>query len=340
MSRRDFKNKKNIVFGHIYHEKQHLGYCAKHALNNLFQKEEFTIADLDKICKLLKVQYGSTKFFNPHKSILPIGNYDINVIMWALESRGKEMKWFDSRHADDIDELDIDNLYGIIINKGSTGSVFSKHWYTLRPLFTSQDKIIIHETKRRPKTPPSPSPEENINEINTTNSNSTNIDNNSNNNMDNKNDNNKKNNNDKVNDNNIGSDNSNIVNNIKNIEDDVDHNKNNTSTIPPKIPLSSTTTTTITKTNITIINTNNNNSNNSGNNNNNSSNCKTIELEPLPIINNNINGDEEDDNDFPWWNLDSKLENPIRFLAKEDLIFHLKCQILNNAQIILIYNKS
>jgi len=29
MSRRDFKNKKNIVFGHIYHEKQHLGYCAK-----------------------------------------------------------------------------------------------------------------------------------------------------------------------------------------------------------------------------------------------------------------------------------------------------------------------
>jgi len=113
------KKKNNFAFGYVYHEKQVLGYCAKHALNALFQREEFTIKELDKICKILKVQYGNSKLFNPHRSILPIGNYDINVIMWALDTRGKEMQWFDNRHLENLEKLDIDTLFGIIINKGN-----------------------------------------------------------------------------------------------------------------------------------------------------------------------------------------------------------------------------
>jgi len=36
-------------------------------------------------------------WINPHRSLLGIGNYDINVIMVALQSRGYETVWFDKR---------------------------------------------------------------------------------------------------------------------------------------------------------------------------------------------------------------------------------------------------
>ena len=80
----------------IYHEQQSLQLCALHALNNLFQKQILTKADLDKICIDLTPQ----TWFNPHKSALGIGNYDINVIMGALQQRGFEAKWFDKRRYD------------------------------------------------------------------------------------------------------------------------------------------------------------------------------------------------------------------------------------------------
>lgn len=34
---------------------------------------------------------------NPHKSVLGLGNYDVNVIMSALQLRGYEAIWFDKR---------------------------------------------------------------------------------------------------------------------------------------------------------------------------------------------------------------------------------------------------
>jgi len=36
-------------------------------------------------------------WINPHRSMLGIGNYDINVIMVALQSHGYETVWFDKR---------------------------------------------------------------------------------------------------------------------------------------------------------------------------------------------------------------------------------------------------
>lgn len=78
----------------IYHEKQVRELCALHALNNLFQsKDAFTKADLDCICNSLSPDH----WINPHKSVLGLGNYDINVIMKALQSRGCEAIWFDKR---------------------------------------------------------------------------------------------------------------------------------------------------------------------------------------------------------------------------------------------------
>ena len=36
-------------------------------------------------------------FFNPHRSMFGTGNYDINVIMSALQSKDQEVIWFDKR---------------------------------------------------------------------------------------------------------------------------------------------------------------------------------------------------------------------------------------------------
>lgn len=78
----------------IYHEKQVRELCALHALNNLFQQKNcFIKIELDSICHSL----SPDNWINPHKSVLGLGNYDINVIMKALQSRGHEAIWFDKR---------------------------------------------------------------------------------------------------------------------------------------------------------------------------------------------------------------------------------------------------
>lgn len=78
----------------IYHERQVRELCALHALNNLFQdRTAFSKNELDSICHTLSPE----NWINPHRSILGLGNYDINVIMSALQSRGYDMIWFDKR---------------------------------------------------------------------------------------------------------------------------------------------------------------------------------------------------------------------------------------------------
>lgn len=78
----------------IYHERQVRELCALHALNNLFQEKEcFTKSELDMICHTL----SPDNWINPHKSVLGLGNYDINVIMKALQKKECEAVWFDKR---------------------------------------------------------------------------------------------------------------------------------------------------------------------------------------------------------------------------------------------------
>ena len=85
-------------YSHIFHERQKRELCALHALNNVFQHKEFTkgtilkdfgsilrifLEELDEIC----LRLNPATVLNPHKSMLGTGNYDINVIMSALNSR-------------------------------------------------------------------------------------------------------------------------------------------------------------------------------------------------------------------------------------------------------------
>jgi len=59
----------------------------------LQRRDAFRQSDLDAICASL----APKAWLNPHKSLLGLGNYDINVITAALHKIGLEPVWFDKR---------------------------------------------------------------------------------------------------------------------------------------------------------------------------------------------------------------------------------------------------
>merc|ERR1712037_461453 len=83
----------------IFHERQRRELCALHALNNVFQHKEFSKDELDQVCNRL----APASVLNPHKSFLGTGNYDINVIMAALQSRSYQAIWHDKRKKSSVD---------------------------------------------------------------------------------------------------------------------------------------------------------------------------------------------------------------------------------------------
>ncbi|CAH1403607.1 unnamed protein product [Nezara viridula] len=118
----------------VYHEKQVKELCALHALNNLFQsREAFTKSELDEICQALSPHV----WINPHKSFLGLGNYDVNVIMAALQRKGCEAVWFDKRKPPEC--LELSHIQGFILNVPSDyrfGFVLlplkKRHWIAIR----------------------------------------------------------------------------------------------------------------------------------------------------------------------------------------------------------------
>lgn len=60
---------------------------------SIVAKGTFAKSELDEIC----AQLSPDEWINPHKSMLGLGQYDVNVIMSALQLRGYEAIWFDKR---------------------------------------------------------------------------------------------------------------------------------------------------------------------------------------------------------------------------------------------------
>ena len=83
----------------VYLEKQKWLLCALHALNNLLQDSEaFSKSDLDSICESLSPRSTRQSFsVNPHRNSLGFGNYDVNVLMCALQQKKLTAIWFDRR---------------------------------------------------------------------------------------------------------------------------------------------------------------------------------------------------------------------------------------------------
>ncbi|XP_002525606.2 josephin-like protein [Ricinus communis] len=128
----------------VYHERQRLQFCLLHALNNLFQqKDEFTRPILDAIAEKLVLECPDKQnwtplsiVFKPHHNSLT-GNYDINVLISALEDKGKIVVWHDRRNGASSIDLDDDNMFGIVLNvhvRRYAGLWKSRHWVALRKI--------------------------------------------------------------------------------------------------------------------------------------------------------------------------------------------------------------
>uniref|UniRef100_A0A8C4QFN9 Josephin-2 n=1 Tax=Eptatretus burgeri TaxID=7764 RepID=A0A8C4QFN9_EPTBU len=120
----------------VYHEKQRRELCALHALNNVLQDANaFTKEVLDEICQRL----SPDSVLNPHRSLLGTGNYDVNVIMAALQTKGCEAVWWDKRR--DVDGIAFGNVLGLILNIPSGMRwgplqlpLKRKHWISVRQI--------------------------------------------------------------------------------------------------------------------------------------------------------------------------------------------------------------
>ncbi|GLU18795.1 hypothetical protein SLE2022_350770 [Rubroshorea leprosula] len=131
----------------IYHERQRLQFCLLHSLNNLFQqKDAFNRASLDAISEKLVLDDPNKEtwtplslLFKPHHNAIT-GNYDINVLIAALEGKGKSVVWHDRRN--DASSIDLDDgsegtLMGIVLNvpvKRYAGLWRGRHWIALRKI--------------------------------------------------------------------------------------------------------------------------------------------------------------------------------------------------------------
>ncbi|OIW16516.1 hypothetical protein TanjilG_32187 [Lupinus angustifolius] len=131
----------------IYHENQTLQFCLLHTLNSLFQqKDAFNRATLNSISEKLALDDNSNTetwtplsfIFKPHHNALT-GNYDVNVLIAALEDRGKSVIWHDRRNGVSSIDLDApqDVLMGIVLNvpvRRFAGIWKSRHWIALRKI--------------------------------------------------------------------------------------------------------------------------------------------------------------------------------------------------------------
>ncbi|KAL0897341.1 hypothetical protein Bca101_081302 [Brassica carinata] len=128
----------------IYHERQRLQFCLLHSLNNLFQdKDAFTREGLDSISEELgtvdpcqETWTPLSLLVKPHHNTLT-GNYDVNVMIAALEGKGKSVEWHDKRYGAYSINLAADALMGIVLNVPVTryvGLWRSRRWVVMRKI--------------------------------------------------------------------------------------------------------------------------------------------------------------------------------------------------------------
>ena len=89
----------------LYHERQTRMMCAMHCVNNVLQSHQFLKSDMDKICQELAPNHT---WCNPHCNPLGLGNYDVNVMMVALQQKNLELVWFDRRNS--VRQLNLDAI--------------------------------------------------------------------------------------------------------------------------------------------------------------------------------------------------------------------------------------
>jgi josephin len=105
------------------------------------EKEFFTRAELDGISESLALTDPNkdkwtplSLIWKPHHNALT-GNYDVNVLIAALEASKKKVVWHDHRKGASSIDLDAEALVGLMINvsvKRFRGLWSGRHWVAIR----------------------------------------------------------------------------------------------------------------------------------------------------------------------------------------------------------------
>ena len=102
---------------------------------------EFTKTSMDSICSNL----SPDEYINPHKSLLGLGNYDVNCLMVALETKAMQLTWFDKRKDVTSESLELSRAFGFILNIPSdytfgfvTLPIKSRHWIAIKKMKDSK----------------------------------------------------------------------------------------------------------------------------------------------------------------------------------------------------------
>jgi hypothetical protein len=137
----------------MYHEKQHLGHCAVHTLNNLFQSRWASYALLSDIASSLYSQDRATGLssvfsLNPYQSAIPfVGYFDIACIAEALKLQRCRISEHVARESDlDSLNLETDNVVGLIVNQSTSsmiGFVRGTHWFAVLKQCSSTARYVI-----------------------------------------------------------------------------------------------------------------------------------------------------------------------------------------------------
>ena len=131
----------NVGVASLYHERQVLMRCGRHALNNLLGSGVVTDEELERHAASLAT---SRLDFSHRWPVL--GNYDANVVLLALAHRGYEAQWWDRRSPNEAlrDALRSDaSVVGLLLNVRRPPGLLSRwlpipiharHWVALRPM--------------------------------------------------------------------------------------------------------------------------------------------------------------------------------------------------------------
>ena len=85
-------------------------------------------AQLDAIAATLAPDAGWWN--NPHKSMFGVGNYDVNVLMVALQEHGYETRYLDTREPSHwIHDLEQPEAIGLICNVAGN---WTRHWIAIK----------------------------------------------------------------------------------------------------------------------------------------------------------------------------------------------------------------
>lgn len=102
----------------------------------------FSRKALDAACERLVRAEGAAGggWWNPHRSPLGLGNYDVNALMLALEDRGFRLQWLDKRKRVTRELADLDRAEGVLCNVVLADSLLhslweQRHWFAVRKVW-------------------------------------------------------------------------------------------------------------------------------------------------------------------------------------------------------------